>query len=269
MTEAYTKGAIHGSLSSLGGGKTMKIFDSHLHIIDSRFPLVENQGFIPDTFTSQDYLQSVYSLNVVGGAVVSGSFQQFDQSYLKDALQTLGENFVGVTQLPFHTPDDEIIKLNKSGVRGIRFNVNRGGSADISYLDYFAKRVYDLVNWHTELYIDSKSLTEIASTVEQLPAISIDHLGLSKEGFATLLSLVDKGVKVKATGFGRVDFDPSEAIKTIYATNPDALMFGTDLPSTRAKRPFDISDIELLYDILDEEQITKILYKNAFSWYVK
>ncbi|MGP4038559.1 amidohydrolase family protein [Gracilibacillus sp. D59] len=247
----------------------MKIFDSHLHIIDTKFPLIKNQGYIPDPFTSQDYLHSVNNFNVVGGAVVSGSFQGFDQSYLIDALQTLGENFVGVTQLPYTTPDDEIIKLHKLGVRAIRFNVNRGGSEDISRLDYFARRVYELVNWHTELYINSKSLTEIATTVEKLPAVSIDHLGLSKSGFSTLLSLVDKGVKVKATGFGRIDFDPGEAIRNIYSINPDALMFGTDLPSTRANRPFNVSDLELVYDVLDENQVEKVLYKNAFNWYLK
>ena len=36
----------------------------------------------------------------MGGAVVSGSFQGFDQSYLLDALDQLGPSFVGVTQLP-------------------------------------------------------------------------------------------------------------------------------------------------------------------------
>jgi predicted TIM-barrel fold metal-dependent hydrolase len=228
----------------------MKIFDSHLHIIDTKFPLVENQGFMPDAFTCQDYLHSVNNLNVMGGAIVSGSFQGFDQSYLIDALQTLGGNFVGVTQLPYNTQDDEIIKLNELGVKAIRFNVNRGGSEDISRLNYFARRVYELVNWHTELYINSNSLTEIITIVEKLPAVSIDHLGLSKSGFANLLSLVDKGVKVKATGFGRIDFDAGEAIRSIYSINPDALMFGTDLPSTRAMRPFQYSDIELVNNIL-------------------
>lgn len=247
----------------------IKVFDSHFHIIDTRFPLIENQGFMPDAFTCQDYLHCVKNLNVVGGAVVSGSFQWFDQSYLVDALQTLGENYVGVTQLPYNIADDDIIKLNTLGVRGIRFNVNRGGSEDISHLDYFARRVYELANWHTELYVHSHALPEIASVVEKLPAVSIDHLGLSKSGFSTLLSLVDKGVKVKATGFGRIDFDAGEAIKTVYAINPDALMFGTDLPSTRANRPFKFSDIELMYNIFEEKQAEKVLYKNARDWYLK
>ncbi|WP_309446326.1 hypothetical protein [Peribacillus butanolivorans] len=55
----------------------------------------------------------------MGGTVDSGSFQGYDQSYLINALQTLGENFVGVTQVPYNTSDDEIIKLNELGVKAI------------------------------------------------------------------------------------------------------------------------------------------------------
>ena len=247
----------------------MKFFDSHLHIIDKRFPLIPNHGYLPNYFSCQDYRMSVDKLNIVGGAVVSGSFQGFDQSYLIEAIQTLGENFVGVTQLPFDIPDEEIIKLDQLGVKAIRFNVNRGGSEDISRLDYFARRVYELVNWHTEIYIHSKQLPEIAAIIEKLPAVSVDHLGLSKDGFRRLLSLVDQGVKVKASGFGRIDFDPIEAIKSIYSLNPDALLFGTDLPSTRAKRPFQLSDVDLILNNFEEEQATKILYTNAVEWYLK
>lgn len=171
--------------------------------------------------------------------------------------------------MPHDTSDEEIIRLHGYGVRAIRFNVKRGGSEDISRLDYFARRVHELVGWHSELYIDSTSLPEITTTLKNLPAASVDHLGLSKEGFNNLLSLVDKGVRVKATGFCRVELDVAQAIRSIYSVNPDALMFGTDLPSTRAKRPYDHSDIELIYNIVNEDQVEKVLYKNAIKWYLK
>lgn len=248
----------------------MKVFDSHLHIIEKGYPLIENQGYIPEYFSCEDYLKrmSDTDLDLVGGAVVSGSFQGLDQTYLIHALQTLGDKFVGVTQLPFNTSDDEIIRLNEMGIRAIRFNVKRGGSEEISKLDYFARRVHELVSWHTELYIDSTQLPEIKDTVASLPAVSIDHLGLSKSGFQLLLELVDKGVKVKATGFGRIDFDPVEAIQSISRVNPNALMFGTDLPSTRANRPYHHSDIDFVYQALELEQAEKVLYKNAIDWYL-
>lgn len=74
---------------------------------------------------------------------------------------------------------------------------------------------------------------------------------------------------VKATGFGRVDLNIETTLKKIYDINPDALMFGTDLPSTRAKRPFDYADIQLILKLFDEHASDKILYTNALKWYFK
>jgi fluoroacetyl-CoA thioesterase len=65
-----------------------QLFDAHLHIVDPRFPLVANHGYVPDPFTVDDYRE-----RLAGGAVVSGSFQAFDQDYLLDALRRLGPSF--------------------------------------------------------------------------------------------------------------------------------------------------------------------------------
>ena len=247
----------------------MKIFDAHFHIIDFDFPVIENQGYMPPSYVVDDYQKETADLHVAGGAIVSGSFQAFDQAYLLKALRQMGPSFCGVTQLPYTVTDEEIIQLNEQGVKALRFNIKRGGSEDLSKLDYFARRVHDLVGWHSELYIDSKEVPAIASTIEKLPAISIDHLGLSEEGLPHLLKLVDKGVHVKATGFGRVELNVEHALKAIYDVNPDALMFGTDLPSTRAKRPFERADIELIERLFDAKATEKILYDNALNWYFK
>ncbi|MFE3574822.1 amidohydrolase family protein [Lysinibacillus sp. NPDC059133] len=247
----------------------MRIFDAHFHIIDFDFPITENQGYVPPSFVVEDYQKETATYPIVGGAIVSGSFQGFDQAYLVNALEKMGSAFCGVTQLPFSVTDDEIMDLHNRGVRALRFNVKRGGSEDLSKLDYLARRVYDLTGWHSELYIDAKNLPEIAPSIENLPAISIDHLGLSEEGLPHLLRLVEKGVRVKATGFGRVELDVQHALKSFYTVNPEALMFGTDLPSTRAKRPFAYADIELIQELFDATSTEKILYQNAMNFYFK
>lgn len=245
----------------------MRIFDSHFHITDYDYDIKGNNGYMPPSFTANDYQQQSTKLNIAGGAIVSGSFQGYDQQYLVDALQTLGKGYCGVTQLPVTTTDEEIVNLHKQGVRALRFNVQRGGLEDLSQLKYFAQRVYDLVGWHSELYIDSTKLPQIMPTIEQLPAVSIDHLGLSKAGVKHLLSLVDKGVHVKATGFGRVDLDVAKTMQSIYNINSGALMFGTDLPSTRAPRPFLEQDIELIKQSFDDTACEKILWQNAMDFY--
>lgn len=244
-----------------------KIFDSHFHIIDKNFPIIPNNNYIPPEFKISDYKEAIKELDVIGGVVVSGSFQGFDQEYLIHSLNKLGNNFVGITQLESTVSDSEIIRLNENNIRGIRFNLKRLDPIDKKYIEYFAEKVFDLVGWHSEFYVESSRLDEFYLTIINLPAVSIDHLGLTKKGFQTLLKLVEKGVKVKATGFGRLDFDPIELIKKIIAVNPNALMFGTDLPSTRAKRAFKVSDIELIEQNFRIEIQKKIFYENALKFY--
>ncbi|WP_209324953.1 amidohydrolase family protein [Brevibacterium renqingii] len=250
-----------------------RAFDAHLHIIDPGHPLIENNGFLPEPFTVADYRARLRSLpevgvEIAGGAVVSGSFQGFDQGYLIAALDELGPNYVGVTQLPDGATDDEIRELDEAGVTALRFNIARGGSSTLDALDGFARRVHDLAGWHTELYIDARTLdNELADRIAALPAASIDHLGMHEDGLPILLRMVERGVKVKATGFGRVEFDPAEAVRRIVDTDPTALMVGTDLPSTRARRPFADADFALIRQVLTPAEADAVFWTNAAKFY--
>jgi predicted TIM-barrel fold metal-dependent hydrolase len=245
----------------------MKIFDSHLHIIDPRFPLTANNGYLPEPFPADQYLATSKTLGICAGAVVSGSFQQFDQQYLLAALATLGPGFVGVTQLPANVSDATLVELDQAGVRAVRFNLYRGGSESVSALKEMAARIHDLLGWHVELYIDSRDLAELYPLLSTLPAVSIDHLGMHADGLTDLLRLAACGVHIKATGFGRVELDVVDTIQQILNTNPDVLMFGTDLPSTRARRPFSTDDIRLLEQIIEPAFLGKVMYDNAARFY--
>jgi len=244
-----------------------RIFDSHLHIIDPRFPLVANTGFIPAPFECNDYRSRMREYALAGGAIVSGSFQAFDQAYLLSALKALGPTFVGVTQLPHTVSDDELLRLDTAGVRAVRFNIARGGSEQIHHLPTMAQRIFDLVGWHVELYVRSCDLPELYPVLIALPSVSIDHLGLTREGFPTLLKLVERGARVKATGFGRVDFDVKTALREIDSADPGALMFGTDLPSTRASRAYLDDDFRLVIDALGTARTNDIFFDNAARFY--
>jgi predicted TIM-barrel fold metal-dependent hydrolase len=103
--------------------------------------------------------------------------------------------------------------------------------------------------------------------LKHVPKLVIDHLGLSTQGLPSLLSLVERGAWVKATGFSRGDLDIARTLKAISAINPDALLFGTDLPSTRAPRPFNRCDIRLIQEALEESLMRKVFYENAIQLY--
>jgi predicted TIM-barrel fold metal-dependent hydrolase len=244
-----------------------RVFDGHCHIIDHRFPIIENQGYTPPHFPLDAYLAQATPLGVSGGAVVSGSFQGFDQSYLKATLPKLGPNWVGVTQVPGDIADRKIAELAAIGVRALRFNILRGSIDSVDDVIALATRAHAVGRWHAEIYADAAALRPHVSRLAKLPQIAIDHLGMTAEGLPVVLDLVAAGAKVKATGFGRVTLDVPLALEKIAAISPNVLVFGTDLPSTRAQRPFAPADLELVERVLGPELAKKALWDNAAALY--
>lgn len=241
------------------------MFDAHVHIFDPRFPLIENEGYLPAPYTITDYRRRMSRFDIDGGAVVSGSFQGTDHTYLRAALAELGEGWVGVVNLDVDATDEEIIELDRVGVRAVRFNLKRAGG-DIVGLTMLALRAYDLAGWHVELYIDGSMLGSLEPVITKLPKLSIDHLGMSDDCLPYLLNLVDRGAKVKASGFGRVSMNVGTALRKIHAVSPEALMFGTDLPGTRAGRPFRTADVDVIADAVGAD-LHRVLEDNARAFY--
>jgi predicted TIM-barrel fold metal-dependent hydrolase len=244
-----------------------KVFDSHFHIIDPHFPVMKNQGFLPPVFTVDDYRARTHGLGIAGGSVIAGSFQGVQTDYMYDALEKLGRTFIGVIQLQATVTDEEILKLDAGGVRALRFNLYRGGSAGIEDLDRLARRVHEVAGWHTELYADASALEPLFDTIANLPKLSIDPLGMTPAGLPVLLRLVERGAKVKATGFGRTEVDVPAALRDLARANPACLMFGTDLPSQRARRPFEPADMDLIGDTLGERLARRAFWDNAAEFY--
>ncbi len=244
-----------------------RLFDSHCHIIDHRFPVIANQGYTPPHFPLESYLAAARPLGVRGGAVVSGSFQGFDQSYLIEALAKLGKGWVGVAQIPPDTPDSEIGRLAGHGVRALRFNMLRGRIDGVDDVVALASRCHSVAGWHAEIYADAATLQPHVARLAKLPQIVLDHLGMAEAGLPIVLDLVSAGAKVKATGFGRVRLDVEAALRRIAERDPDALVFGTDLPSTRAERPFTPSDIDLVETAIGRELAHKAFWDNPLALY--
>jgi predicted TIM-barrel fold metal-dependent hydrolase len=244
-----------------------RLFDSHCHIIDHRFPIVANQGYVPPAFPLEVYLAEARPLGVMAGAIVSGSFQANDQTYLEDVLPRLGAGWVGVTQIPHDHPDSEIARLGAIGVRAVRFNMFRGRIDSVDDIVALAERCHAVAGWHAEIYADAAALAPHVAKLAKLPQLSIDHLGMTEAGLPILLELVAGGCKVKATGFGRVQMDVAKALERIARANPAALVFGTDMPSTRAKRPFAPADIDLVEKTLGPELAAKAFWTNPLALY--
>jgi predicted TIM-barrel fold metal-dependent hydrolase len=224
-----------------------RLFDSHCHIIDHRFPIVANQGYTPPEFRLADYLAETKPLGVAGGAVVSGSFQAFDQTYLMHVLPKLGAGSVGVTQLAADCPDEEIKKLAGIGGRAVRFNLFRGNSDSVADIAALGRRVHAVAGWHAEIYAAAAALKSHLAALAKLPQLSIDHLGMTEEGVPVVLELEGTG-----------SHGPPES---------ERLVFGTDIPSTRAKRPFEVGDIKLVERVLGAELAQRAFWDNPLALY--
>ena len=245
----------------------MQIFDSHFHIIDHNFPLQANDNYLPANYSVEDYSNSMKYYKVMGGAVVAGSFQGFDYTFIKPTLEKLGSSYVAVAQVSPDIPEENIIELTSIGVRGVRFNLFRSDKLNLHEVKNLAFKVHSVAGWHSEFYVDSAQLSQLFDVITTLPSTSIDHLGLSKSGIKNILKLAEQGTKIKASGFGRLDFEASSALQKIHSTNPEALMFGSDLPSTRASRKFSHKDINLVFESFSSDDANRILRKNALAFY--
>ncbi len=150
------------------------------------------------------------------------------------------------------------------GVRAIRFNLYRGGSTPVGEIDALARRVHDIVGWHAEFYVDAADLADLERALASLPQVSIDHLAMSDDTAGALLRLVESGMAVKATGFGRIHVrDPDRLMRTIVDIKPAALIFGSDLPSTRAATPFRDADLDRIASAVGAEHVAAVLAQNA------
>ena len=59
---AFLSGCAAAALSATAGlTQQRRLFDSHCHIIDHRFPIVANQGYTPPHFPLEDYLATTPS----------------------------------------------------------------------------------------------------------------------------------------------------------------------------------------------------------------
>ncbi len=91
---------------------------------------------------------------------------------------------------------------------------------------------------------------------------------MTEAGLPVVLDLVGAGAKVKASGFGRVELGVERALERIAARDGGALMFGTDLPSVRARRAFSPDDVALVGRVLGAAAARAVLRDNAAAFYL-
>lgn len=255
--------------------------DSHHHIFNPvNFPYtptdVRNQP--PATVDAYKMLQKKLGLN--RNVIVTPSAYGTDNKCTLDALEQMGSSARAVVVIDDSIEDSELDKMNSLGVRGIRFNITRGGDSDLGRISSLANRI-SKYGWHICFWMSADLTVEIEKFLWELPCeIVFDHRGhlpaesgISHPAFEIIAKMMTQSkawVKLSALYHDSKSADYEDTIKVgkAYVSHaPEQVIWGSDWPhpsefSAKKDMPDDAHLLDLLRKQADDSDIEKILVSN-------
>ena len=239
--------------------------DCHAHVIGppESYPYVPERSYTPPTATLEAYQSLHRVMGIERAVIVQPSVHGTDNQVTLDAIAGYGPNARGVAVVDAAVDDGELVRLNASGIRGLRLNVLFGGGVGMHALEPLAERIAEM-GWHIQLLLDARDLVELAPRLRRLPVPAVvDHMGhmnvahgIDHPGFQTLIDLVRDGVCwVKLSGNYRISAEGSPFpdvipfARALIEAAPERMVWGTDWPHP-ALNDFMPNDGDLL-DALD------------------
>jgi 2-pyrone-4,6-dicarboxylate lactonase len=249
--------------------------DAHCHVFGpgAVFPYAPERKYTPcdaskaELFALRDHLG--FSRNVIVQATCHGA----DNSAMVDACLASRGRARGVATVRRAVSDDELSRLHRAGVRGVRFNFVKR-LVDFTPKDELmeiAGRVGKL-GWHVVIYFEAVDLPELWEFFTALPTtVVVDHMGrpdVTKpvEGpeFALFLKLMRKNPNIwaKVSGSERLSVSGPPALngerepyrdfvpfaRAVVESFPDRVIWGTDWPHPNLKDH--MPDDGLLVDVI-------------------
>ncbi|KAK8124228.1 hypothetical protein PG999_004146 [Apiospora kogelbergensis] len=247
-------------------------WDSHMHVLDPRFPLDAAAVYKPTHFhTSRDAAAFERDLAGLDGVVVvQPSIYGHDNACTLSALRALGgpDRARAVVAFdPAATPPETLAAWHRLGVRGVRLNLQSGGAAPPARaaleaaLRAHAAAVRPL-GWVLQIYASLPTIAQLepllADGAAQLGVrVCIDHMGhpdlaasrafaqsgdpYALAGFASLVRLLEGGnAWVKLSAAYRFSAAPDGfsdaapvAKELLRVAGRSRVVFATDWPHTR------------------------------------
>jgi predicted TIM-barrel fold metal-dependent hydrolase len=263
--------------------------DSHVHIYGpaSRYPVAASRAFdVPDA-PPADLRKVLDTLGIDRVVLVQPSGYGTNNERHLDALTELGRDARMVASLRSDVSDAELQRLDKAGVRGVRYTIGHAGAAPLDEMPVLARRIADL-GWHVQLHVMNDAgrvpLAEMRKTLADLPVdVVLDHIGsvrpaegTQQPGFKALLELLEGGhCWVKLSAAYRVAEAPPYAemlpfVEAMLSVNHERLLWGSDWPHVAFKGSMpnttDLLD-QLLTWIPDEGQRNRVLVDNPAQLY--
>ncbi|MGA2990197.1 MAG: amidohydrolase family protein [Candidatus Korobacteraceae bacterium] len=225
--------------------------DCHVHCIGPRdkFPLIPDRAYTPDIAPVEDLKRHLEVLRLDRVVIVNPSFYGTSNSSTLYGIRRLGKRARGVAVVAENVKHSELEELHRQGIRGVRLNVETGGTSDPQVLITQLRRAADAVaplKWHVQIYTNLAMITALRDVIPTLPApVVFDHFGslkanrgLQQPGLPLLLDLMKSGkVYVKLSAQYRISelpgyTDAAAVVEAMVSANPDRVLWGSDWPHT-------------------------------------
>ena len=258
--------------------------DCHAHIYDDRFALAPTATFRPPHAPVAAYREMQRTLGLERAVLVQPTGYGLDNACLLDALAQMGAAACGVAVVPAEVSEDELHRLHRAGVRGVRFMMvpGSGGTLGWDALPTLGARTAAL-GWTVNLQLDGRELPVYRALIDALPGkVVIDHTGKFLEpvapqhtAFRTLQAVLDRPgrwVKLSApyetSKSGPPHYeDVSLLARTLVASHAERCIWASNWPHpNRPRRPSDADMLGLLDDwVPDAATRRRVLVDNAAS----
>jgi D-galactarolactone isomerase len=212
--------------------------------------------------TIDTYLALMRLLGLTRAVVVQPSAYGIDNRCTLDAMARIGADARGVAVVDESVSDDELVRLTKLGIRGLRYFMLPGGALTWESLPRLAGRVGEH-GWHIQMQMDGRFLHEREELLAGLPGrLVIDHNGkflepvaLDHPGVRALRRLLENGrTYVKTSGVYETSkvgppgyHDVARLAETLIRAYPERCLWATNWP--HPSKPNDIPDDSQLADL--------------------
>ena len=230
--------------------------DCHTHIFGEaqRFPFAPERTYTPGPASVAQLRALHCALQTSRVVVVQPSVYGTDNACTLDAIRQLGTSARGIAVIDDQTPDSILDEMHRTGIRGVRLNLQTEGISDPALARQRFQRVAARLSglgWHIQLYTQPSLIEAISDLVmaTEVPVV-FDHfggaqasLGIHQAGFPALLNLVRTGkayVKISApylVSAQAPDYpDIAPLAKALIAANPQRMLWGSNWPHPDAAK---------------------------------
>jgi 2-pyrone-4,6-dicarboxylate lactonase len=249
---ATTSGAELATLSLTG-----LACDCHVHVVGppERYPMLDERQYTPPTASVTQLRAHLSGQGLKRVVLIQPSFYGTDNQCLIDSLGALQDFARGVAVIAPETSDEQILTLHQQGVRGLRINVessHQGDAQPLALLPYWSKRLAALnllSRWHIQVFTSCANIVRYRAEIASCGAtVVLDHFALlsldadwAGEQEKQVLTLLQQGkVWIKLSAAYRIGAlqsshtdKLSRLAKTLWNTNADRLVWGSDWPHTQ------------------------------------